>query len=495
MITKHDGLTVSEFIKQLKDVIDHHPSFNNVTLIGELSNFKAHSSGHFYFTLKDEGSRINCVMFRSQSQKVLFRPKDGDKVIVSGRVEVYEAAGSIQLYASRMNLDGLGDLYIQFEALKKRFFEQGYFDVKHKKPFPEYPKHIGVIVGAGSAAYHDIEKTLRSRWPLSKIDFKFAAVQGKEAIVSICSRIQELNDGNYDAIILARGGGSIEDLWAFNEEAVVNAIYNSKVPIVSGVGHESDTTLADYVADLRAATPTAAAVAITPDIIEVRSKLRNYKNNAYMKVKSALQRDAKTLNMITMKSPLSNPIYYIERKQMVLDILQSRIMNQVRHFEASKRAINNLNIQMSRSIDSRLNKYSTDLRLTENALVSLIDSKMNNQTMKLHNQETLLLTKAKNISYIIHNLSQKNQQFTQTNTVLIKQLINLKKNASIDIIRRISTNNPMEKLASIYERGFARVTHNTHKITSINQVETDDTVSLELKDGLVVAKVTGKESL
>lgn len=492
MITKHDGITVTEFVKQLKNIIDHHPSFNNVTLIGELSNFKAHQSGHFYFTLKDEGSRINCVMFRSHSQKVLFKPKDGDKVLVTGNVEVYEAAGSIQMYASRMNLDGLGDLHIRYEALKQDFRIKGYFDLNHKKKIPVFPNRIAVIVGSNSAAYHDIAKTLQSRWPLAHIDYAFATVQGKEAILSVKSNLERLDSLGYDVIIIARGGGSIEDLWAFNEEVVVEAVFNANTPIISGIGHESDTTLIDYVADLRAATPTAAAVAATPDKVEVSNQIRNFKNQFYMRVKNSLQKEQRRHKELIMDSKLSDPVLYMERQQMKLDLLQSRVLRQTQHFIGPKKHIIEITQTMMRLLDMRIHGESLKIQRGSANLDSVMNLKVQRERLRLSNRNDLILQHANTLIANIGHMRVNQERMVNGYQKSLGHHVTLKKRATIDIMRRISTHNPLEKMASIYERGFAQLSHDGMTINTIEQVDVGMNVTLKLKDGHADATIIRK---
>ena len=278
-------LTVSQLVKTLKQTINQNEFLRNVTLVGELSNFNPHRSGHFYFTMKDETSRIDCVMF-SGNTKVKFKPKDGDKVIVSGYLDIYLPGGRVQMYANTMNLDGLGDLHIRFEELKKQLHKEGYFKPELKQTIEKYPEHIAVISAKDSAAHADISKTLKDRWPLAIQSNYFAYVQGENAVPSLIAQIVKVNeDGIADTIILSRGGGSIEDLWAFNDPELIKVIVTSKIPIICGVGHESDNTLAELAADLRVATPTASAVAATPNQHDVKKQLRDYMNHFYIQVK------------------------------------------------------------------------------------------------------------------------------------------------------------------------------------------------------------------
>ena len=260
-------LTVSALTKYIKYKFDNDFHLTDVLLEGEISNFKHHSRGHFYFTLKDDNAQITAMMFQSYASKVKFEPQDGMKVYVRGTVTVYEASGVYQIVVKEMKSDGVGDLYLAYEKLKKELQEAGYFNIDHKRNIPRLPKVVGVITSPTGAAIHDIINTIGRRYPLCKIILYPALVQGEGAKESIVKQITQANiDGLCDVIICGRGGGSIEDLWAFNEKIVAMAIYNSEIPIISAVGHEVDFTIADFVADKRAATPTAAAEIATPSV-------------------------------------------------------------------------------------------------------------------------------------------------------------------------------------------------------------------------------------
>lgn len=258
-------LTVSALTKYIKYKFDKDPHLQSVLLKGELSNFKKHSSGHLYFAIKDKNSLINAMMFKAQAAQLDFEPKEGDQVLVEARVSVYEQRGSYQIYVQNMQLDGIGNLYQKFEQLKVKLTKEGYFKEEHKKPVPKYPARIAILTAETGAAIRDIQNTLTNRYPLAEQIKISTLVQGTAAKADIIEKLNYADSLNVDTIIIGRGGGSIEDLWNFNEEDVVKAIYHCKTPIISAVGHETDTTLSDYVADVRAATPTQAAMIATPD--------------------------------------------------------------------------------------------------------------------------------------------------------------------------------------------------------------------------------------
>lgn len=264
-------VSVSQLNNYIKRVLDANSYLSDIKVTGELSNFKFHSSGHIYASLKDEGGVIKLVMFRSFAQYLKFRPEDGMKVIVRGKISVYEQGGTYQIYAESIEPDGEGSLYAAFEKLKAKLEELGMFDERHKKPLPRYPEKIGVVTAQGGAALQDILNITKRRYPLAQIVLFPVSVQGVSAAGEIAAAINYLNEHNScDVMIVGRGGGSIEDLWAFNEEIVANAIFNSSIPVVSAVGHETDFTIADFVSDLRAPTPSAAAELVCPDIDELR---------------------------------------------------------------------------------------------------------------------------------------------------------------------------------------------------------------------------------
>lgn len=269
--------SVSALNAYMKQKIDADAFLQGIIIQGEISNFNRHSSGHWYFTLKDERSRISCVMFASFARNNLLIPTNGMKVLIKGSLSVFETSGQYQIYVNKITEDGIGDLYYQFEQLKKKLANEGLFSEEHKKPLPTYPMKIGVITGANTAALQDIKTTLARRWPIAEVLVFPCLVQGEQAKYEIVKAIEEADSSLCDVLLLARGGGSIEDLWAFNEEMVARSVYDCKTPIVTGVGHEIDTTIVDFVADRRAPTPTGAAEMVSPDYQKVIVEIDNYK--------------------------------------------------------------------------------------------------------------------------------------------------------------------------------------------------------------------------
>ena len=319
-------LSVTQINEYLRDKMDRDPMLANLAVKGEISNYKLYPSGHHYFTLKDEGGALRCVMFKGNAIRLRFRPENGMKVIVMGKISVFPRDGAYQLYATAMALDGVGDLHTAFEQLKKKLAAQGLFDPAHKKPLPAYPGTIGIITSSAGAAVHDMLRILRKRYPLTKVRLFPVRVQGVEAPAEIAAAIAYANHFQLaDLLIVGRGGGSIEDLWAFNEEQVAYAIYHSNIPVISAVGHEPDVTISDYVADLRAATPSNAAELAVPD----QDALRQTLDSMSAAMTGGLQRQLKAARRhyeVLANSPaLRSPMSYLNQRRQSLDFLKNRM--------------------------------------------------------------------------------------------------------------------------------------------------------------------------
>ena len=322
----NEYITVSDINKIIKYTIEQSYELRSVYLKGEISNIKYHGRGHLYFSLKDETSKINAVMFNYKNSGMDFNPKDGDSVLVHGRVSVYEASGSYQIYVDSMQLDGIGNLYVLFEQLKKKLHQEGLFDPSHKKKIRRVPRKIGVITASTGAAVRDIISTINKRFPMTEIYLFPTLVQGENAAPNIVKMIELANTyDDIDTIILGRGGGSIEDLWAFNEEIVARAIYNSRIPIISGVGHEIDFTISDFVADLRAPTPTGAAMLAVPDIEEVRRYFKNALDRCNNSIVTLLNNCTQTFLKYKTNYILNNPMKLYEMQEQKLDTLYDRL--------------------------------------------------------------------------------------------------------------------------------------------------------------------------
>ncbi len=317
--------SITALNRAIKNMFDSKPELNNVFIKGEISNFKHHSRGHFYFTLKDENSRIAAVMFASSASKINFEPEDGMKVLVSGRVTVYEATGGYQIYVEKMDLDGIGNLYLEYEKLKKKLESEGLFDPSHKRTIPRFPKKIGIITAPTGAAIRDILSTIKRRYPICETILFPALVQGTGAKESIVEQLTRAQEFDLDVIICGRGGGSIEDLWAFNEEIVARAIYASKIPIISAVGHEIDFTIADFVADLRAPTPTGAAEMAVPNLVDLKTLINQYTIRLNENIKGIINVNTRRLNNIKESYILKNPLALYEVKEQKLDTYIDRL--------------------------------------------------------------------------------------------------------------------------------------------------------------------------
>ncbi|MEG2380198.1 MAG: exodeoxyribonuclease VII large subunit [Oscillospiraceae bacterium] len=341
------ALSVTQVNLYIKEIFNRDDVLTDVLVKGELSNFKAHSSGHMYMSLKDETGVMRAVMFRSAASKVNFKPENGMKVVVHGRISVYERDGQYQLYIDKMTQDGVGDLHVAFEKLKVKLNEEGLFAPEHKKPLPHYPKKIGVVTAPTGAAIRDILNILSRRFSYSDVVLYPVLVQGENSAASVAEAIKYLdNMGDVDVMIIGRGGGSIEDLWAFNEEIVARAIYDSKTPIVSAVGHEIDFTISDFVADLRAPTPSAAAELVVPSQIELVEKFNNVYTRLYRQATQIVEKKRMTLKYFIDKPVLSNPIMKINENRLRLDGVSRMFENAYTNVLERKRQ--NLNVSVSK---------------------------------------------------------------------------------------------------------------------------------------------------
>ena len=318
-------LTVSQINAYINKKLKQDVNLKNIYVRGEISNYKTYPSGHSYFTLKDKKSQISGVMFKGSKRFLKFEPKNGMKVIIKGKVEVYEANGKYQLYATRITEDGVGELHIAFEQLKKKLEKEGLFDDAHKKEIPKYPKRIGVITAQTGAAIRDIITTIKKRYPICEILVFSTLVQGDMAAEQIVRQIRFSQKFNLDTLIVGRGGGSIEDLWPFNEEIVAREIYACKTPVISAVGHEIDYTISDFVADKRAPTPTGAAVLAVPDLNEVKYKITQIKERINKNIQDKLMQNKTKLDTISQKQIFKNPESIYEIKEMNLDNLISKL--------------------------------------------------------------------------------------------------------------------------------------------------------------------------
>ena len=319
-------ITVTQINEYIRAMMDGDRLLNQVAIKGEISNYKVYPSGHHYFTLKDEGGALRCVMFKGNTLRLRFRPENGMKVIALGKISVFPRDGAYQLYCTALSMDGIGELYVAFEQLKIKLQSQGLFDPAHKKPIPPYPGVIGIVTSSAGAAVHDMLRILHKRYPLTKVRLLPVRVQGAEAPGEIAAAIRYANYYRLaDLLIVGRGGGSMEDLWAFNDEIVARAIYESSIPVISAVGHEPDVTISDFVADLRAATPSNAAELAVPDQDALRQILDGNMAAMVTAMEKRLQIARKHLKMLSESPALQGPQGYLEQRKTALQLLEKRL--------------------------------------------------------------------------------------------------------------------------------------------------------------------------
>ncbi len=321
-------LSITQLNEYIRSRMDTDPMLTQVAVKGEVSNYKLYPSGHHYFTLKDESSALKCVMFKGNAVRLRFHPENGMKVIAMGKVSVFPRDGAYQLYCTAMAMDGVGDLYAAFEQLKKKLAAQGLFDLAHKKSLPRYPNTIGIITSSAGAAVHDMLRILRRRYPLTTVRLLPVRVQGVDAPGEIADAIGYANHYNLaDLLIVGRGGGSIEDLWAFNDERVAHAIYQSEIPVISAVGHEPDVTISDFVADIRAATPSNAAEIAVPDQNALRQSLDGMASAMAAGLLRQIKASQQHLNVLSQSPALRSPTSYLEQRGKNLELLKNRMLS------------------------------------------------------------------------------------------------------------------------------------------------------------------------
>lgn len=390
--TEEKYLSISDLNEYIKVMFDENSFLRKIYLKGEISNFKNHTRGHLYFTLKDETSRISAVMFYNKALSLKFKPEDGMNVLIEGRISCYPAQGTYQIYVDSMEMDGLGNLYIEYEKLKKKLASEGLFNERFKKAIPKYPKRIGIITASTGAAIRDILSTIKRRYPICETILFPSLVQGASAAPEIVKQIRRANEFDLDVIICGRGGGSIEDLWAFNEEMVARAIFESKIPIISAVGHEVDFTIADFVADLRAPTPTGAAEMAVPTKYDIECLLKEKQSRLNTLIKNNLKTKTEKIKSLKASFVLKNPMTLYELKEQKLDTLidglnkgmQKKLeeyenhLNTIKHnvvlkrplasFEITKKNLENNQVKMNQFIKRYIEKKEHEMKLLANTL-------------------------------------------------------------------------------------------------------------------------------
>lgn len=433
-------ISISQVNNFIRMMFDESAYLKKVYLKGEISNFKHHSSGHMYLTLKDEESRISAIMFRSAATKLTFTPEDGMNVLVTGRISVYPAGGNYQIYIDKMEQDGLGNLYIEFEKLKKKLQEEGLFDEKYKKLIPKYPTKIGIVTAPTGAAIRDILSTIKRRYPICETILFPALVQGISAATDVANKIKLANTYDLDVLIIGRGGGSIEDMWAFNEEIVARAIFESKIPIISAVGHEVDFTISDFVADLRAPTPTGAAEMAVPTLIEVENMFKTKQ----IEIANAFQTKSNAADHYLKKLASS----YILKNPMTL-------------YEIKIQKLDNLSDKINKSISSYI---------------------IEKQTKFQNLRKSYLL---KNPAYIYEP---KKKELDNNLTILkknMKQILEKKQNEHQYLLQTLRLVSPL----NILDKGYSLIKKDGHIIKDSSNINVQDKLDIRLSKGEILVEV------
>ncbi len=460
---ENNNFSVSQINSYLKKKFNMDPKLKNIQIKGELSNYKSYANGHDYFTLKDENSQIKGVLYKGRKRNLEFEPENGMKVIIKGSVEVYEKNGYYQLKANTIKKDGIGDLYIAFEKLKKKLQSEGLFDKEHKNEIPKYPKRIGVITAKTGAAIKDIITTINRRYPQCEIYVFSTLVQGDFAAPQIVSQLKKSQKYDLDTIIIGRGGGSIEDLWPFNEEIVAREIFDCKIPIISAVGHETDFTISDFAADLRAPTPTAAAELAVPQTDELNNRIYQISKRLTKIIENKISNNKERLDNICKKQIIKNPESIYDIKQMHLDQL-----------------INNLD-HSSKDI---ITKNKSKLQLLENNAV------LKNPKNIYENKKTHLNNLIKNLNYSSKNIITENKnklEIIKSSKILKNpnDIKNKKEERLIVNVDKLSILNPLLTL----KRGYSIAKSKDKVIKSVKDVESGDEVDIKVDDGTINTKV------
>ncbi len=434
-------LTVKALTKYIKRKFEADPHLREVHVKGELSNVKMHTSGHIYFTLKDDGARIKAVMYRGQASKLAFRPEEGMQVFIRGDVNVYEVSGEYQLYVQTMEPDGIGGLFIAFNQLKERLGQEGLFNPNFKQPIPQFPKTVGVLTATTGAAIRDICTTIARRYPQAEICIYPTLVQGASAAGDVAKNIALANQHKYcDVLIVGRGGGSIEDLWAFNEEIVARAIFESRIPIISAVGHETDTTIADFVADLRAPTPTAAAELAVPNQQELYQRVLQRKSQLHQMMTGRLQFERSRLTKLQQSYPLAVPERLYRPFTERLAQIDTQLEQSMQLYMMQKRNVLN-------RVESELRLYSPKQRI--------------DYTKRHVESQTQQLTRA-----IFAHLEHNKKQFTST-------------------VRTLEALNPL----AIMQKGFNLSYKEGQVVKSVQQLAVEDVITVTYPDGQAQARI------
>ncbi len=434
--------SVSDLVSVIKQTLEFNDGLRAFYVKGEISNFTAHRNGHWYFSIKDQNAKISCVMFKSYANSVDFKPKEGDQVLLRASISVYALAGSVQCNVFSMQNIGLGNLFIQFEKLKKKLYEQGLFDKSYKKTLPKYPKRVAVVTGAKSAALQDMFKMAHLRWPMVELVLYETLVQGNTAAAQIIKALNDADQNNCDVIVLARGGGSIEDLWAFNDETLAICLSQLKTPVITGVGHESDTTIVDYVADVRAATPTQAMQTALPDKNDVLENIYQLNKQLYSSVNNRLEKSKQDLRYLKQQSFTYHPELKANQYRVHLDLLKHKMINSAQDISPLQKSLENTSQRLMYLMSKRNDAQRSLMKEFESRLINSIQTK----------------------------LSKEREQFRH----------------------QLALANAYSPLNSL-ERGYSLTYKENALVQSVKNVDVNDELSIRLKDGYIKTKVLNKE--
>lgn len=451
---------VSRLVRYIKESMESDPVLRGVMIEGEISNLRIPNSQHWYFSLKDEKASLTCVMFAYQNKKVTFQPKNGDKVILIGDVSVYESMGSMQMVASSMQPSGIGELYLKLEQMKKQLFQEGLFEESHKKQLPEYPMDIALVTGSNTAAREDVLITFRKRWPIEKIHEYPCPVQGAQASPKIIEALKRADEGNHELVILARGGGSLEDLWCFNDEALARTIYAMHTPIVTGIGHETDTTLVDYVSDKRANTPTGAVEVSTPNIVDVKAMLSSYQIRMVNAVKASEERKQQQLLHLASSSVLKNPKKLLNEKIVMLQYTQERLMRYPSSLREKRSALDRLTSLFHQKMVASSNEIRSEIKNQQAQLVVNMHRQLDHNQHILSMQKESLKTSMQVNSTRYHNDLER-------------------------MVKLLDAYSPLKVLS----RGYSVTYKNDKVITDVDDLNINDELTIRLSKGMVLTKV------
>lgn len=457
---------VSTLVNYLKKVLDENPVLHGVMIEGEISNLRTPYSGHWYFSLKDDRATIKCVMFASANKNLGFHPENGDKVVLKGDVSVYVADGSMQMIATNMEQSGIGQLYQKFEMLKKKLDAEGLFDPAHKKSLPAYPMDIALVTGNNTAAREDALITLKKRWPIAKLTEYPAPVQGMEASGKIIEGLQKADRGNHQVILLVRGGGSIEDLWCFNDEQLARFIYQMQTPIITGIGHEIDFTLVDFVSDHRANTPTGAVEAAVPDINEVSTALSSYHARLIQAVRNTLMHAKKRFDYNQNHPVFKKPERLYSDEATRLDYLAEKLMRYQNLPDEYRNRLNQMFHRLSQLIHTEVS--SLQIQIQDDKQKLIMHAKQNIQT-----KQVLLDKHSANMQHII-SVTQDSKR------------TRLEKNMSL-----LNAYSPL----LILNRGYSIATKDKKVIHSTKEIAVGDTLDIRLSKGTLKTTVLSKENI